>query len=90
MACDRGGAAAGVDWHGITHPGQEAAQLRTGKRQRRPALPVPQSRRITRSMATASTAEANVVMHALTSIAIDGDPSTYEEAMNSPQRPRWQ
>ena len=41
-------------------------------------------------MATASTAEANIVMHALTSIATDGDPSTYEEAMDSPQRARWQ
>ena len=30
------------------------------------------------------------MMHALTSIAIDGDPSTYEEARNSPQRAQWQ
>ena len=30
------------------------------------------------------------MMHALTSIATDGDPSTYEEAMDSPQRARWQ
>ena len=64
--------------HGVDHHGQEAAQLHT------------ETRPITRSMATASTAEANIVMHALTSIATDGDPSTYEEAMNSPQRAQWQ
>ena len=64
--------------HSVEHHGQEAAQLHI------------ETRRITRSMATTSTAEANIVMHVLISIATDGDPSTYEEAMNSPQRVRWQ
>ena len=35
-------------------------------------------------MATSSAAETNTLIHALTSIATDGGPSTYEEAMNSP------
>ena len=64
--------------HGVNHYGQETAQLHT------------ETRLITRSMATASTAEANIVMHVLISIATDGDSSTYEEAMNSPQRAQWQ
>ena len=42
--------------------------------------------RITRSMANARTAEADIMANALTSLATNGDPSTYAEAMDTPQK----
>ena len=45
--------------------------------------------RITRSMVSARTAETDVMVSALMSIAIDGDPDTYEEAMASDEKELW-
>ena len=40
-------------------------------------------------MATAHIAEVDIMARALAAMAVNRDPSSYEEAMASPQRVRW-
>ena len=41
-------------------------------------------------MANARTAEADIMANALTSLATNGDPSTYAEAVDTPQKMQWE
>ena len=41
-------------------------------------------------MANARTAEADIMANALTSLATNGDPSAYAEAVDTPQKMQWE
>ena len=82
----RGHVSKATEWRGLAI---ESSRIREPMRAPLSSLPMAapesRSRRITRSMATARVAASELLAKALAATAINGDLSSYEEAMASPQ-----